>query len=185
MLDKITPIKDLRPRMQEDGRVEGTVIEVTPEEEQGTRSRKVASFTLQDETGRVRVVLVGRARAFLHTAMVEVGRPVTIRWPRLRKQASGSLELVIDNHNGIVDLAPKPSEVLRCFSDADFRDPAGGITRDRHPELYEKVPVTIQVPRGLLAFAYRLASMEGVPVEEFLARKLGTVIFWEPIPPKE
>ncbi len=73
---------------------------------------------------------------------------------------------------------------MRWFAGEGPREPAQRIIRDQCPELYEKVPLTIHVLRGLLEFARARAGQEGVPVEELLARE-ESEFEWEYHPPDD
>ncbi len=188
-MDETTPIKDLRPRMR-GVYVQGTVGQLLPEETPPIASQgrhwRTASFVIQDDSGHVRVVLMGNISDLVFSGRITVGRPVKLRWISVRKGRDGQPEIVVRRYMGI-ELLPtaEEEERIRRLTCRGPGGPTQWLTQEQRPELYQKMPITLQVPRGLVEFARDLAAQEGLPVEDFLVRVLGREIHWEYYPPEQ
>ncbi len=121
-------IKDLQAGMR-DACIEGTVVEVTPVENRLSppkrEPRKIASFILHDDSGRVRVVMMGRYCRVLQEEQIMVGRPVKIEYARVRQGQDGNPEIILHRGYAHVEGSPTPEEeayrermTYKCFSDS-------------------------------------------------------------------
>ncbi len=127
-MEEITKIKDLQPETR-GACIQGTVTEVTPVLDRPVppkgEPRKVASFVLQDDSGQVRVVVMGNYCRVMERERIVPGRPLKISGARVRRGQWGEAEILLHKGFTSVQGSPSPEEeayrermTYKCFSDS-------------------------------------------------------------------